>query len=210
MSKFLSKILSIFLICYSGNLFATYEADEKDLNLSKKSFLVSGSSYEVLKQKKQGALTLCFTKADEASLVFEMFLPKIPNETSLKMIRYSLEDDCCGGGKSKVIIEGHTDTLKKSYRSVRVSNVSGDKEYTPASHNKYASWIVSNDDLLKGLIKAEEDQKTNYNPSNGITYVARIMRSVGLDVDFGWWRKKPSNLKLLVNSYIQPQYNYKY
>lgn len=216
MSNFLLKVFVFLTICHSGNLFATYEVDKEDLNLSKKNFLISGAPYEELQQNKKGAITLCFKQQegeyDHTSLVFEMFLPTTSDEISLKMIHYGREDDCCGfGGKEKIIIDGHTDTLKKSYKAVKVSNISGNKEDMPASHKKYASWIVSNDNLLKGLIKAEEDQDKNYSPGNCVKYVKRIMETVGLrDIDFGWWTTKPDNLKLLVDSYIKPKYSYKY
>lgn len=216
MSAFLLRVFVFLTIFHSGNLFATYEIDENDLNLSKKNFLISGAPYGELQQNKKGTITLCFKQQegeyDHTSLVFEMFLPTTSDEISLKMIHYGREDDCCGfGGKEKIIIDGHTDTLKKSYKAVKVSNISGNKEDMPASHKKYASWIVSNDNLLKGLIKAEEDQDKNYSPGNCVKYVKRIMETVGLrDIDFGWWITKPDNLKLLVDSYIKPKYNYKY
>ena len=216
MSNFLLKVFVFLTICHSGNLFATYEVDEEDLKLSKKNFLISGAPYEELKQNKKGAITLCFKQQegeyDHTSLVFEMFLPTTSDELSTRMVHYGRNDECCGGGGSQgVMIDSPTDTLKKSYRAVKVSNISGNKEDIPASHKKYASWIVSNDNLLKGLIKAEEDKDKGNFSGNCVKYVKRIMETVGLEkVDFGFWTTKPSNLKLLVDSYIEPKYNYKY
>jgi len=217
MSTFLLRVFVFLMMCHSGNLFATYEIDENDLNLSKKSFLISSAPYEELRQNRNGTLTLCFKQPegggyDHTSLVFEMFLPTTSDQVSLRMVHYGREDDCCGfGGKEKIMIDNHMDSLKKSYRAMKISNVTADKEYVTASHKKYASWIVSNENLLKGLIKAQEDQEKNYSPGNCVKYTKRIMETVGLrDIDFGWWTTKPDNLKLLVDSYIQPKYYYKY
>lgn len=204
------RFVIVFVIYHSGNVSATHECDENDLQTSKRAALISGVPYEDLNRDRKGVMTLCFRKQegtyDHTSLVFEMFTPTTSPEISLKMIHYGQEDDCCGfGGKKRIMIDGHADTLKKVHRAIEVSNVTGDKKFVPAKYTRYASWIVLNEQLVKGLVQAEEDQKHD-NSYNCVKYVAKIMRTVGLNnVDFGWWSTKPENLKLLVDSHIQPK-----
>ncbi len=214
MKSYLLLFFIIFTICCSNNVLAVHEYDENDLQLSKRTSLMSNHPYASLNQEpKKGVMTLCFKKQegtyDHTSLVFEMFLPATPNEISLRMIHYGQEDDCCGfGGKKKIMIDNSIDTLKKVYRAVEVSNINNSRSYVPATYTKYASWVISNDELIKGLGQAEQDQKLNKS-YNCVKYVSRIMRTVGLvNVDFGWWTTKPDNLKLLVDKHITPKPDY--
>lgn len=187
------------------------EHDENDLELSKKSPIISGISYDKLIQNKDkmGVMTLCFTPKtggfdpEHVSLVFEMFPLHKLNEISLYMVHLKNEDMCWGAGKEKIMIENHIDTLKMAYRAV------SDKKYLPAKHKKYASWILSNDKLIEGITQAEKDKSNDTRNSitrNSVEYISKIMSIVGLkNVNFGWWFKSSKNLKILVDTYITPK-----
>ncbi len=208
-----TSILSAFAVILSissSSAWSVYEHDQNDLQLSKQTSLMSRHPYASLNQEpKKGVMTLCFKEQEKASLVFEVFLPATPNEISLRMIHYGQEDDCCGfGGEKKVMIDSSIDTLKKVYRAVEVSNINNSRSYIPATYTRYASWIISNDRLIQGLVQAEQDQSSN-DSYNSIKYVSKIMKIAGLNnVDFGLWKKKANNLKLLVDSHIQPRPDY--
>jgi hypothetical protein len=212
MYKFLLILSMVFILCYSSNVSSMIEHIENDLEISRKAPLISSVPYEKLVQNennKMGVITLCFAKQkgssfDHASLVFEMFLPEKQNEISLLMIHYAM-----GDGNMKVKVENHIETLKMAHRAVKTTITNNSKTYLPATHKKYASWIISNDTLIKGFNQAKEDtnKKDSY---NCVGYVSKIMRIVGLEVNFGWWSERADNLKLLVDKHIKPEPNNKY
>ena len=178
MNKFLLSSLIALTICYPGSVSAMNH-DDDDLILSKQRFLISGVPYNGIDTDK-GVMTLCFKKMeklefnwenafdlrtlfslDHASLVFEYFSPQRPKEIALNMVHFGKEDDCCGfGGVETVKIDSNIDTLKKLYRSVNTSLTRD--EYVPATYTRYASWIISNDELLKGMRQAEKDAPHSY------------------------------------------------
>lgn len=222
MFNFLLRLLIVLTICCPEYLFAStsngsLEPDEKDLELSKRSFLISGAPYEDIKNSNKGVMTLCSKEVkgaifDHTSLVFEMFLPKNPHETYLTMIHFGREDDCCGfGGTEKIMLDEHSKTLFKIRGGVEIDPLTYQKQKTPASYIKYASWIISNDDLIKAFTIAREDKNTGYSPGNCTKYIKRIMETAGLEnVNFGFWSTTASNLKILADEYIRPKYDIKH
>lgn len=223
MSKFFVRIC-VILSMFSSNLFSfsydcdhEYDADEKDMALSKTSFLISGyPTYAELKQKNRGMLTLCikenktkdfcdFLVFDHPALVFEYFSPRASEEISLCMVHFGRQGDCSGvGGRQRIIIDNRRNTLKKVYRVLKIAG--DEKRYIPGGYTRYASWIIANDLLLKGLSHALDAQtKRGANYGNCVKFVAKIMQETGLqNVDFGYWFTTAENLKILVTDYIKP------
>jgi len=187
------------------------EHDEGDYIESKQRSLITGAPYTTLDQDRKGVMTLCFEKgkSDHASLVFEYFSSKNPHEISLSMVHCWQEDDgSCFKGKKEIRIESRVDTLKKVYRAVKKSTTESDK-YVPATYTRYASWILPNDQLMRGVAQAEEDTTKNesYSP---IGYVSKIMKVAGLNsIDFSFLTSESeSNLKDLVDKFAQPRPKY--
>jgi hypothetical protein len=191
----------------SGALAMIVNHDEDDLKLSKKTPIISGISYEELnKNDKKGVITLCFKKTQKenehghASLVFEMLLPEKQNEISLSRIHYEESEGECLPGKGKVKIDSTENTLIRIYRGKSSNNT-----HVPAEHERYASWIISNDKLMEGYKQAEKDTEKN-DSYTCVKYVSKIMRIVGLEgVSFWGWRRNTQNLKTLVDQYIKPK-----
>lgn len=212
-------ILRIFLLCYAinaQNIFATSYAYPEDIESSKKSFLISGASYEKLKSKKKGVMTLCFKPIkgdyDHTSLVFEYFAHN-SKSPSLTMVHYGRNDGCCGGGDKHVLINDRAHTLKTTYRAQNISNVDGKKTDIPATYTKYASWYIQNDKLLQALHQAEQDQShKNEKFGSCVKYAVKIMKKAGLEkLDFWWWwPDTPHSLRSLVSDYCRPKPDIKY
>jgi hypothetical protein len=221
MSKFLQRVFIVLIIGNVSNASAMYEHDEEDLKASKKTpTIISSVKYEQLiqqNQAKKGIVTLCFAKQkksvfDHVSLVFEMFHPtKNPNDITLLMIHYAGINDMCEKNL-RPKIETHIDTLKLAHRAIKDSFTSSSKMYVSGPHKKYASWILPNDMLIKGLQQVEKDiNEGKSNAYNCVQYVCKIMRIVGLKkVNFGWWTERAENLKCLVDDYIEPKPDNKY
>lgn len=225
MFKFLLSLLivitlspTVLLMSFSYNCDYKYEADETDLELSKRRFLISDApSYADLKQKNCGVMTLCIkeNKGNDscelltyahAALVFEYFSPEAPEQISLCMVHSGRQEDCCGfGGKQITIIDNRADTLKKVYRVIKTAGA--EKCFLPATYTRYASWIMPNDALLKGLSAA---LKKNVDHGNCVKFVTGIMKETGLqNVNFGYWLTTPENLKIIVTHYSRPLPNWK-
>ncbi|MBA3814407.1 MAG: hypothetical protein H0X26_07975 [Alphaproteobacteria bacterium] len=227
MLNFLIRIFIIFPFFYSGNLFAMFKADAEDIELSKRSFLISGMSYNE-NDRSKGAMTLCFKtiesrfggidyQYEHAALVFEMFFPKIDNDVHVQMIHYVYDDGSFWGRERNRPWIDHTDpTLRNVYRACATPHfLSGEKHYQSAKYTRYASWSLPTEDLIKGYnlafddVNAHEENRELENSYSSITYVKRIMQAVGLkNVDFGWWRENGDNLKILVDQYITPRPDY--
>ena len=180
-------ILRTFLLCYAinaQNVFATLNAYPEDIESSKRNFLISGASYEKLKSKKKGVMTLCFKpikgEYDHTSLVFEYFANN-SKSLSLTMVHYGRNDGCCGSGDKHVLIDDRAKTLQTTYRAQKVY-VSGQKRNSPATYTKYASWYIQNDKLLQALRQAEQDQgDENKKFGSCVKYAVRIMKKAGLE-----------------------------
>jgi len=232
MNKFLLSSLMVLSLCYSNSASAMIEHDENDLELSKRSFLISDAPYNGIDRDK-GVLTLCFKKTeklpfnwdnifkrqtyvsfDHAALVFEFLTPKNPHEITASMVHYSQEDEClCFKEKEKVNIESTVNTLKKAYRAVKTSLTQLD-EYVPATYTRFESWTLPNDKLVKGYQQAESDVDNLNGSYNCVEYVSKIMKIVGLqNVEFNTGLTKTSltsseNLRFLVDFHIKPMPNY--
>lgn len=200
--------LAIFFSAYFSHhgVLASVSPYDQDVQDSKSRFLVSGVSYQQMRESGKGALTLCFKEIkdsyDHVSLVFEYFTP-LSQEVALLMVHYGRDDDCCG--KEKIMYDNRFTALSKVYRGIESSPSTGIQTYRPPIYERYASWFILNDSLLKGVAQAEKDKVVGYR-GNCVNYATRIMKTIGLQkLDFGWWTTKPSNLKLLVDDHITPK-----
>lgn len=217
MFKFLTIFFIVFSIFSSRNLFAILEADAEDVELCKKSFLISAETSRE-DDKSKGMMTLCFKKinpsilcdSEHPSLVFEFF-PHNSNELLLCMIHYSGET-CCGRGSLSPTIDSTKDTLVKVYKGWKIDLLTDVKQPHPAEYMRYASWSLPNEDLRKAYslafndVQAHASGSARHNSYTRATYVTRIMEKAGLtDTNFGGWRSNSDNLKILVNQYITPR-----
>ncbi len=216
MLNLLLRTIIILTIFYSSNL-SGLEPYEYDLELSKKSFLISGVDFKE-KAKGNGVMTLCFkTQKDllglfayeHAALVFEMFFPRSPKKVSVSMIQYSGD---VKGSNIQPSIDSHHTALIKSYRGYLYNQCTGEKLYRPTQCVRYASWALPNKDLLKAYTLALNDADAHAKDRSlsgsysSISYVTRIMEKAGLtDTNFGCWRENSDNLKILVNQYTTPK-----
>ena len=213
----LLRFFMVLTICHTYNVSASYKHSEEDLELSKRTLLISGALPDNLFQEKKGVVTLCFkdqkSKYEHSALVFEMLIPEKHDEISLRMIHFGGLDGCCGGGRTDVIIESEIDTLKKSYRALKVSAIDASEQFTNPSYERYASFVVNNESLINALDTVGKDQEKKIitysdagdyfskDSHNCVSYVTKIMKNIGIDINFGWSMRSPENLKKLVDSY---------
>lgn len=174
MKKILFNILFSTTIFSTDSLYAMIDADEADIELSKRSFLISGVPYEE-KNKGNGVMTLCFkdSTSDHVALVFEMFHSSSPNDISVYMIHYNGEIDCFFCGNRRPHVENAKSTLINAYRGLTIEQ----KLYLPAEYIRFASWVLPKEDLIKGYECAIEDKRNSElcNSYTSISYVQRIM-----------------------------------
>lgn len=200
----------------------SYKYQDKDieaLELSNKSLLISEVPYSE-KAKGNGALTLCFKKVKEgtifeyehAALVFEMVFEPDPHNIYTTMIHYGGETCCwCFGKDMKPLIEDELSTLNKVYRGMTYDRTTGEKKFEEAEYKRHFSWILPNENLIKGYNLAVSDEKEHRsNPPfftySCITYVERIMSEVGIsNLDFGAKIHRAENLKLVIIEDAQPK-----
>jgi hypothetical protein len=189
-----------------------------DLELAKRSFLISGAPYDV-NNISNGVMTLCFTKVESTfnyehpALVFEIFHPNSkavqPHEVSVYITDYSGNPNSSGGSNLSVRVEEDRAPLSKVYRDN--SDRSNDllNRYGSATYQRYASWILPNQDLLKAYKKAVTEQNSNKkNYGNCVNYVRSIMKLAGLNNTEGMLIKSATNLKDYVDKYIHPHPDY--
>ncbi|OYZ36268.1 MAG: hypothetical protein B7Y25_07880 [Alphaproteobacteria bacterium 16-39-46] len=148
---------------YAKNLLAMQESYPEDLEESRKRCLISGFERDKLEGNTKGVVTLCYKPVglfdfDHVALVFEMFLHESPDAISLRMVHYGINDVCCGfGGTERVWVEGEGTVLFKVHRR-RVKRTTGEIiEEKDSAYVRHSSWIISNEDLLKGIEEAETD-----------------------------------------------------
>lgn len=215
------RLSIVFIIYHSGNVSASYKHSEDDLILSKQSPVISGVPSQKILQENKGVVTLCFkdqkSTFEHSALVFEMLLPENPEEISLRMVHFGGIDGCCGGGRTDVIIDEEIDTLKKAYRSIKItrtrSTTQVTQEFSSPSYERYASFIVNNESLLNALDTAQKDKENktvtysdagdffSKDSHNCVSYVTKIMNNIGINIKFGWSMRTPENLRVLVDKY---------
>ncbi|OYZ36269.1 MAG: hypothetical protein B7Y25_07885 [Alphaproteobacteria bacterium 16-39-46] len=126
--------------------------------------LISGFERDKLEGNRKGVVTLCYRKGpgsifDHVALVFEMFLHESPDAISLRMVHYVRDEDWYELGETeKVMVNTERNVLFKVHR-VKIYKSSGIIEERAPNYVRHSSWIISNEDLLEGLKKADTDSE---------------------------------------------------
>lgn len=205
MVNILTGFFVAVMILHSGYVAAAVDCYEGDVELSKRSSLISGAPYDQLIARDNGVVTLCFQDDEHIGLAFEYFTPQAPGDLSVCMVHYSKLDDCCGVGDRVVQVESVRTTLVNVHRGVRTSVSAGTQVAVTPPYRRYASWILPSRSLLAALGEVQKEAGGSPYRSE-IDFARNIMQISGLrDVDFGWWRNTPSNLKILARDYITPK-----